>query len=287
MNMRVLKSDVSPLKRRISDACESSPKRFPVWLHVYDLGPLARWTINCMFGVKEGCFGIFHCGIEVLGVEWSFQAMLDCDTDMTGVMCHYPKSHPSHVYRESYYLGGSPLNSDEICKALARLEKEWPARSYHFLTHNCTDFAQELALNLKVPETFPAWAHGLAKGLATSSSASAQTPSTPWWLFGMASCNSCSSSCCSSGRVAMPCSSSVTAGCDQLCMAPTVHTPSKAEPPASSDRKLPPASAGRTSTSSDKQSHTASTGRLSTSPGKQSRSASASRGRTRPSAGGA
>merc|ERR1719454_1688277 len=81
-------------------------------------------------------------------------------------MCHMPKTNPLHVYRESIWLGFSPLSANEIWNVLAKLGKDWPAGSYHFLTHNCTDFAETLAVSLDVPHSFPSWAHGLAKGIA-------------------------------------------------------------------------------------------------------------------------
>merc|ERR1719158_630491 len=190
------------MKKRLAQACSNGmhSSGFDVWLHVYDLGPVSKWFLNS-WNSRETGFGAFHCGVEVLGVEWSFQAMIDCETDeMTGVMCHTPKSHPRHVYRESIWLGGSPLCANEICNVLARLERDWPARSYHFLTHNCTDFAETLATCLHVPHPFPSWAHGLAKGLATKDDGNKENSS--WWLpnalgacCGSQSCGSESQSC--------------------------------------------------------------------------------------------
>merc|ERR1719401_1975207 len=91
--------------------------------------------------------------------------MIDAETDeMTGIMCHTPKAHPRHVYRETIYLGRSPFCAVEIYNLVSNLEKQWPAKSYHFLNNNCTDFAQAFASQLAVPEPFPAWTHGVAKG---------------------------------------------------------------------------------------------------------------------------
>merc|ERR1712070_711403 len=121
MQVRMLKTEASPMKKRLQAACSMQSAGFDVWLHIYDLGHLSKWILNG-WGSKENGLGAFHCGVEVLGVEWSFQAMIDCETDeMTGVMCHTPKSHPRHVYRESIWLGGSPLCANEICNVLARL----------------------------------------------------------------------------------------------------------------------------------------------------------------------
>jgi len=192
-------TDVSPIKKKLAEACSHVNTGFDVWLHIYDLGPLSKWMINS-WSSKQSGLGMFHCGVEVLGVEWSFQAMLDCETEeMTGVMCHTPKSHPRHVYRESVWLGDSPLCANEICKLLARLERDWPAMSYHFLRHNCTDFAEALSSALNVPTPYPSWTHGIAKGLLGSDKENREnTPdASPWWLPNALAAACCSQSCVS------------------------------------------------------------------------------------------
>jgi hypothetical protein len=205
MQVRTLKADASPLKKNFAKACSQAQNSagFEVWLHIYDLGPLTKWFLNGWHS-KESGLGAFHVGVEVLGVEWSFQAMIDCESEeATGVMCHPPKAHPRHVYRESVCLGSSALCANDVCNVLARLEKQWPARSYHFLSHNCTDFAEALALSLNAPNPFPAWAHGLAKGLIRRDGQGA--PEAPWWIptaltkhLGSCGSRSCASECCSS-----------------------------------------------------------------------------------------
>jgi len=236
MQVRMLKTDASPMKKKLAQACSNQSGGFDVWLHIYDLGPMSKWFLNSL-GNKENGLCAFHCGIEVLGVEWSFQAMIDCETDeMTGVMCHTPKSHPRHVYRESIWLGGSPLCANEICNVLARLERDWPARSYHFLSHNCTDFAEALATSLHVPTTFPSWAHGLAKGLIAKLSPGGTTTPAPWWVpRALAACcngnysSSCARSCaseCVDVNKAQPSSSkSLMSGCNDVCLAPEKSVP--------------------------------------------------------------
>jgi len=135
---------------------------YPVWLHVYDLGPVSKWVLN-----SWSSEGAFHCGIDVLGVEFSFQAisaLTEDDRTTSGLTWHHPKSHPRHVYRESISMGSSPMRVADIGKLLEQLEKVWLARDYHCLRKNCTDFAQTLCQALKVPESFPEWVHGVAKG---------------------------------------------------------------------------------------------------------------------------
>eukprot|EP00747_Dinoflagellata_sp_TGD_P179574 gnl/TRDRNA2_/TRDRNA2_30604_c0_seq1.p1 gnl/TRDRNA2_/TRDRNA2_30604_c0~~gnl/TRDRNA2_/TRDRNA2_30604_c0_seq1.p1 ORF type:complete len:271 (-),score=37.91 gnl/TRDRNA2_/TRDRNA2_30604_c0_seq1:36-848(-) len=154
----------SPNPKRPSVRLErDSNGGFPVWLHVYDLGPIAKWLLNGPLTGKKG-LGCFHCGIEVLGIEWTFQAVRVCEDEaQTGVMGHSPKAHPSHMYNQSIWLGSSTMRVSEIGNLLSTLESTWTARSYHFTRRNCTDFAEQFAMGLGVHEQFPKWVHGLAK----------------------------------------------------------------------------------------------------------------------------
>jgi len=138
-----------------------------VWLHVYDLNKTTKFLLNHWIFSRLAGLGAFHCGIEVLGAEWSFQADPWCQDqgpDKTGLMCLSPKRHPVHIYRESVLLGQSTMSVYDIWKVLLRLERQWPANSYHTLRRNCTDFAEELVQALSVPEPFPRWVRGIAKG---------------------------------------------------------------------------------------------------------------------------
>jgi len=141
---------------------------FPVWLHIYDLGDLSKYVLNNWLAVMGG-LGAFHCGIEVLGAEWAYQAIPRQHTmgidKRTGVMCHRPKGHPVHSYRESVYLGESSVQVGAIWNTLLALEQKWLASCYHAINHNCVDFAEIFAEKLRTPEPFPAWVRGIAKGL--------------------------------------------------------------------------------------------------------------------------
>jgi len=142
----------------------------PVYLHIYDLGPIAKILNGCVS--RDRGLGAFHCGLEVLGIEWSFQAVQDCFSDekdeTSGVSARDPKSHRRHVYKESVYLGQTSLKDAEVGTLLSTFGRLWPARHYHFMRKNCTDFAEALAQELKVPLPFPVWVHGIAKSSAAS-----------------------------------------------------------------------------------------------------------------------
>lgn len=147
---------------------------FEVWTHIYDLGPWSKWVLNSWVvrpvagsaGVPTA--GAFHVGVEVCGIELAYQALQgdnEGKSEKTGVWAHEPKMNPSHVYRESVFLGKSPLPLSEIQVLVNEMSREWRASSYHYVNNNCVDFAEELTKNLDAPYPFPLWSHGLAKGL--------------------------------------------------------------------------------------------------------------------------
>lgn len=146
-----------------------SNETLPVRLNVYDLGHVSKWVLNS-WASRVADVGVFHVGVEVLGVEFCFQAMeasRTCkDDDKTGLTWHYPRSHPRHVFRESISLGVSRMQAGELQGLLKQLEMQWPARCYNPISRNCVDFAEQLVEGLHTTEPFPAWVHGLAKGLA-------------------------------------------------------------------------------------------------------------------------
>jgi len=139
---------------------ENSQQRIEVWLHVYDLGPVTG-RLNEMV-LRSANLGAFHCGIEVLGDEWSFQGFHDAwdDPTISGVVRNEPRLHPAYIYRESLMLGHTPLNEDAIDFILDTLMEEWPANSYHLVARNCVTFAEEFAQVLQAPEPFPTWVRG-------------------------------------------------------------------------------------------------------------------------------
>lgn len=131
-----------------------------VILHVYDLGPLTgRLNELVLRGMN---LGAFHCGIEVLGDEWSFQGFIDAwdNPTLTGVLRNEPRDHPAYIYKESLSLGKSPLGQKTIDSILDRLMEEWPANTYHLVARNCVTFAEEFANALDVAEPFPTWVRG-------------------------------------------------------------------------------------------------------------------------------
>mmetsp|Transcript_30780 Transcript_30780/g.71914 ORF Transcript_30780/g.71914 Transcript_30780/m.71914 type:complete len:308 (-) Transcript_30780:13-936(-) len=128
--------------------------RHEVWLHVYDLESVTARLNPSLKGLN---LGAFHCGVEVLDDEWFFAWG---DSSQTGVVWNFPKGHQVHIYRESVFMGETPLTAEAINEVLCDVMECWPANSYHPITRNCVTFAEELITALKAPEPFPGWVRG-------------------------------------------------------------------------------------------------------------------------------
>jgi len=151
---------LNPLSIATSDV--DSQQGNKVWLHVYDIGPLAL-RLNQMV-LRHANLGAFHCGIEVFGDEWSFSGVYEAWDDPTicGVRRNEPKRDPFFLYRESMMLGHTPVSDDAIEDIIFTLREEWPANSYHPVLRNCVTFAEAFAQVLQAPEPFPSWVRGAA-----------------------------------------------------------------------------------------------------------------------------
>jgi hypothetical protein len=130
-----------------------------VWLHVYDLDPYTGWANTWLD------FGVYHCGVEIYGVEWSFyyfdgawdEKKVKLVGDLPGVLHSTPKELEGYRYRESVYMGISPLTRAEVKDLIQKLRGEWLACTYHITQRNCVSFAETLLDNLRIGEKFPSW----------------------------------------------------------------------------------------------------------------------------------
>lgn len=120
----------------------------PVTLHVYDLS-----ESNVSY-YKLG-FGLYHSGIEVNGVEYSW------GTD--GPFRNEPKKAYGVLYRESILLGHTNKNSAEITKIAADVAETLKREgNYHILQRNCNHFAKAFSEKLVPESSFPGWVNRAA-----------------------------------------------------------------------------------------------------------------------------
>mmetsp|Transcript_27727 Transcript_27727/g.74069 ORF Transcript_27727/g.74069 Transcript_27727/m.74069 type:complete len:195 (+) Transcript_27727:99-683(+) len=132
--------------------------RSPVLLNIYDI------EVSCEVFVLNQALrqlgsGAFHCGVEVINREWSFQGT---KPRITGVFCSPPKKCDGYRFVESIPMGMSRFSEQEIIQLIKTLEAEWPGRSYSPTHRNCTYFSQKFCECLGVCCHMPSWVMQLA-----------------------------------------------------------------------------------------------------------------------------
>mmetsp|Transcript_38945 Transcript_38945/g.70906 ORF Transcript_38945/g.70906 Transcript_38945/m.70906 type:complete len:494 (-) Transcript_38945:58-1539(-) len=135
-----------------------------VLLHVYDVstGEVVRWFNDVLAHTRSPLKigGAFHAGVEVNGLEWCFGYCPGAGAP--GIECVRPKGHPNHHYRQSVFLGRTPMSAEQIAAVLGDLVEEYPGRGYSLLRRNCCHFADEFCQRLGVGN-IPGWVHRLAR----------------------------------------------------------------------------------------------------------------------------
>lgn len=130
----------------------------PVMLHVYNIGAAGVGrALNRI--LKPLGTGVFHCGVEVYGCEWSYS---DTTTGLgDGVFPSKPTCCDGHDYCETLLMGQTTTTEDEVAKLIRLLKKEWPVAEYDTLKRNCCHFSNELCQRLGVG-SIPGWVMNLA-----------------------------------------------------------------------------------------------------------------------------
>mmetsp|Transcript_809 Transcript_809/g.1839 ORF Transcript_809/g.1839 Transcript_809/m.1839 type:complete len:266 (+) Transcript_809:99-896(+) len=149
-------------KERWSALRSSTVAPTKVLLHIYDVG-----TSSVMRGINSFLrplgTGVFHCGVEVYGVEWSYSDIIMASSrdPGSGVFCSRPRDCEGHAYTESVVMGETQVSEGEVLALIDLLRKEWPVSSYHTLRCNCCHFSDELCERLGVGR-IPSWVLSLA-----------------------------------------------------------------------------------------------------------------------------
>jgi hypothetical protein len=114
--------------------------------------------------LRDSNLGAYHCGVEVLGDEWSYMGFHDAwdNPNISGVVQNEPRKHRTYLFKETVYMGETHLAEEDVDHVIERMMDTWPACKYHIVTNNCTDFARELLKQLKCPLPFPDWVRGAA-----------------------------------------------------------------------------------------------------------------------------
>jgi len=129
----------------------------PVHLHLYDLGTTCTGqALNSI--LRPLGTPALHCGVEVLGHEWSF-CFLTKDGDPyqgSGIFSSKPGECEGHSYSQSMKLGYVLVSKELLRKLLKEMEMDWLAIDYDIFSRNCCHFANELCSRLGVGE-LPGW----------------------------------------------------------------------------------------------------------------------------------
>jgi len=163
---------ISASSKSISPTEHSAPRiKHKVCIHVYDVSQaegiqkLNKVLAHASSPLKLG--GVFHAGVEVNGLEWSFA--YQPHATRYGVESFHPKSHPNHHFRQTIMMGSTECSEEEIAKIIADMVEEYPGNDYDLLRRNCCHFADELCQRLGVG-CIPSWIYRLARvgaGVAT------------------------------------------------------------------------------------------------------------------------
>eukprot|EP00927_Polykrikos_kofoidii_P079702 TRINITY_DN76510_c0_g1_i1.p1 TRINITY_DN76510_c0_g1~~TRINITY_DN76510_c0_g1_i1.p1 ORF type:complete len:458 (-),score=77.04 TRINITY_DN76510_c0_g1_i1:65-1438(-) len=154
-------------EKQVADAkkmAEENEEGLPVLLHIYDVSQeegiqkINRVLAHRFSPVKFG--GLFHAGVEVLGLEWSY-GFSENDT-VPGVCCMEPRAHPQHHYRQTVTLRRTNVSQEDIGVIISTLLEEYPGHDYDLLRRNCCHFADDFAQRLGVGR-IPGWIHRLAR----------------------------------------------------------------------------------------------------------------------------
>ena len=138
-----------------------------VYVNVYDITDIgmcvdmAETMISLnkrLLGAWDG--GIFHAGVELAGVEYSYGY---CDRG-TGVFTNDPLDAYGASHRSRVPMGRCGLDARAIERRLARLVALWQGNTYALLTRNCCHFCDALCAELGVGP-IPAWVNGLARSV--------------------------------------------------------------------------------------------------------------------------
>jgi len=139
-------------------AAEKQSGPAPVTLHIYNVGrtSLGRFVNGLLRPLGTG---IFHCGVEVYGYEWSYSNTRSGTGD--GVFCSMPTFCEGHDYSENLSMGVTTMSRAAIMDLISLLKREWQVHEYHTLRRNCCHFSNEFCQRLGVGR-IPAWVMNLA-----------------------------------------------------------------------------------------------------------------------------
>jgi len=125
----------------------------PVRLHVYKISAA---------GAAGSAFGAYHSGIELHGREYAY-GYNDNEDVNTGVWeCEPRGAGEGFQYEKEIMMGTVSLTKEEALAIVRSMAREWKAKEYDLVMHNCNHFSDEMAAVL-VGAHIPSWVNRLAR----------------------------------------------------------------------------------------------------------------------------
>mmetsp|Transcript_5651 Transcript_5651/g.18229 ORF Transcript_5651/g.18229 Transcript_5651/m.18229 type:complete len:272 (+) Transcript_5651:92-907(+) len=166
-------TSATPKGSQMTGALSASSRSEPVVLNIYNLGTSGGAKLLNTVLQPLG-MGLFHCGVEIYGREWSFANMSKWHVAkllppgkgelyaITGVFCSVPGQCEGHSFSQSVGMGRTETSESEVFRVLQLLRVQWLVEDYHPLTRNCCHFCDDLCQRLRVGAV-PSWAVSMAK----------------------------------------------------------------------------------------------------------------------------
>jgi len=130
-----------------SEDLQSPSLQEPVYLHLYHLGTHGHGSLLNRLLNNMGA-GVYHCGVEVFGKEWSFADTVTGEGQ--GVFECVPRRCKGHTYDETVLMGHTLFSEKYVLGIIELLRLEWQPADYHLLEQNCCHFTDSLARRLGV-----------------------------------------------------------------------------------------------------------------------------------------
>lgn len=144
------------LERGPTPRLRAREEAVPVTLNVYSL-------IEKNARLAKIGMGVYHSGVVVYGIEWSYGEVLD-NPDESGLFCVHPGQAAGHLYK-TIKVGHTTKSPAQVDTILHRLENEWRSSDYHILHNNCNNFSQSFLTMLSTIEKLevPGWCNRAAR----------------------------------------------------------------------------------------------------------------------------
>jgi len=142
----------------------SAPREYPVLIHVYRLLRDDGTSVlrQAATSAESAGYGIFHTGVEIGGVEYSYgrvekqrdENMRVVNGHVSGVWTQRPKVLPRSFegaqFKESVQAGVVTMQPSALRALISRLSREWRGTEYDAMRHNCNHSSAALCRELGV-----------------------------------------------------------------------------------------------------------------------------------------